>query len=85
MTYKFPPLPEHAVEEWSESGITLRYVGWSEEKVKAYAETVRNQALEDAITICKKEWLSEVSDYPYDRGWSNSAKRIVENLQEILK
>jgi uncharacterized protein YaaN involved in tellurite resistance len=35
----WPPLPEHDVEEWSESGITLRYVGWSEEKVKAYAES----------------------------------------------
>jgi hypothetical protein len=35
----WPPLPEHDVEEWSESGITLRYVGWSEEKVLAYAES----------------------------------------------
>jgi hypothetical protein len=38
-----PPLPEHDVEEWSESGITLRYVGWSEEKVLAYAESFRNE------------------------------------------
>ena len=53
-TDKFPPLPEHDVEDWSESGITLRYVGWSEEKVKAYAEAVRTAALNEAIEIVVK-------------------------------
>ena len=58
MIAKFPALPEHDVEEWSESGITLRYVGWSEEKVKAYAETVRASVLSEAAELAD-EWAME--------------------------
>lgn len=79
---KFPPLPEHDVEEWSESGITLRYVGWSEEKVKAYAEAVRKQALEEAIAICNA--ICDPHNTDHGNGYNRAALDCEKKIKELL-
>jgi hypothetical protein len=63
----------------------LSYLHRDYEKWQAAEASGYKQALEEAVEICKKEWLTEASDYQYDRGWSNAAKRIVKNLQELIK
>jgi hypothetical protein len=63
------------VEEFTESCFCV----W--QAAEAYG---RKQALEEAVEICKKECFL-ASDHQYDRGWANAAKRIVKDLQELMK
>jgi len=49
---------------------------------KAY-KAGRTNALNEAIELCTKQFLTEASDYPYDRGWSNAAKRLSKEFKEL--